>query len=416
MSGYERRIEAGERDDDRTPLLGRNGLCGSDDRFCRRRGDLPLWRHILEHKMTWAWYNVVISTGAVSLLLFNLPYGIHSIWVLGSVIYIIALILFLITLITHLVRFIVRPSLLPGSMVHPVEGQHISSLPAALGILIINGATYAEKLHGYNSHAIRSFFWIYIVLSFIFGISSPLVQFCKGPQNRRTTREFTSTEITGTLPLLLAGPTAAVVLAHLKPTQHRTALGIMAFGVILQGMGILLSLLFQSSLLNRLHRDGFPPAKQRPALFLASIPPALTSWSCTALAQQALRHFPVKATAPGGNPGFVVGGVALSYVGVALGLVFWGLAVWWFVVAAAGNIGNMSEIMVLGSGVIEGFMVVFAHAALFLCSNELLSAFEWPKALTVVNEVLGVATVVVWGGLVCACVLGMVTGRLLGDD
>ncbi|KAF8243582.1 hypothetical protein K440DRAFT_55212 [Wilcoxina mikolae CBS 423.85] len=234
-------------------------------------------------------------------------------------------------------------------MVHPVEGQHVSSLPAALGILIINGATYAEKMHGYNSHAIRIFFWIYVVLSFIFGISSPLIQFSKGPQNRRTTREFTPSEITATtLPLLLAGPTAAVVLAHLKPTHHRTALGIMAFGVALQGMGTLLSLLYQSSLLDRLHRDGFPPAKQRPALFLASIPPALTSWASTALAQQALRHFPAKATAPGGNPGFVVGGVALSYVGVALGLVFWGLAVWWFVVAAAGNIGNLSEMMVLG--------------------------------------------------------------------
>lgn len=333
----------------------------------------------------------------------------------GSIVYIISLILFLITLLAHLVRFVVRPSLVPGSMVHPIEGQHVSSFPAALGILILNGATYAEKMHGYSPRAIRSFFWIYIVLSLLFGIASPLIQFSKGPQNRRS-RDLTPAALTSTLPLLLAGPTAAVVLAHLKPTHHHAALGIMAFGVATQGMGILLSLLYQANVLERLHREGFPPTKERPALFLASIPSALTSWACTSLAQQALRHFPSKATAPGGNPGFIVGGVALSYVGVALGLVFWGLAVWWFLVAAVGNIGNLGELMMLGSEVLEGFMVVFAHAAVFLANNELLKAFEWPKALTVVNEVLGVATVVVWGALMCGCVLGLVTGRLLGDD
>lgn len=92
-------------------------------------------------------------------------------------VYVFSLILFLATLAVHVVRFAVRPSLVCNSMTHPDEGMHVASLPAALGILVLNGATYAEKLHGYNRHAITSFFWIYVVLSLVAGIGSPLIQF-----------------------------------------------------------------------------------------------------------------------------------------------------------------------------------------------------------------------------------------------
>ena len=136
-----------------------------------------------------------------------------------------------------------------------------------------------------------------------------------------------------------------------------------AFGVILQGMGIFLSLLYQPSLLARFHNDGFPPPKERPVLFLASIPAALTAWACTSLAHQALRHFPNHGTAPGGDPAFVVGGVALYYVGITLGLMFWGLALWWFAIALVACLSGLGE-MGVGHEVLDGFMVVFAHGKL----------------------------------------------------
>jgi len=53
--------------------------------------------------------------------------------------------------------------------------------------------------------------------------------------------------------------------------------------------------------------------------------------------------------------------------------------------------------------------------AFFLASNELLKAFDWPKGLTILNEILGVATIAVWGVLVVGCLLGLVTGRFTMD-
>jgi tellurite resistance protein TehA-like permease len=134
----------------------------------------------------------------------------------------------------------------------------------------------------------------------------------------------------------------------------------MSFGVALQGMGFFLSLMYQASILSRLHNDGFPLPRERPSLFMASLPPALTAWASVALAQQALRHFPTPATAPGGDPGLIVGGVALYYVGITFGLMFWGLALWWFLIAAGGCLGGILG-MRGGGACLEGFMVVFAH-------------------------------------------------------
>jgi tellurite resistance protein TehA-like permease len=150
----------------------------------------------------------------------------------------------------------------------------------------------------------------------------------------------------------------------------------MSFGVALQGMGFFLSLLYQASILSRLHNDGFPLPRERPSLFMASLPPALTAWASVALAQQALRHFPTPATAPGGDPGLIVGGVALYYVGVTFGLMFWGLALWWFLIAALGCLGGITA-MRSGVECLAGFMVVFAHGKSSVKFSQIGSADGW---------------------------------------
>lgn len=40
-----------------------------------------------------------------------------------------------------------------------------------------------------------------------------------------------------------------------------------------------------------------------------------------------------------------------------------------------------------------------------------MRAFGWPKGLTILNEILGVATIVVWALLLVGCLYGLVTGR-----
>jgi hypothetical protein len=53
--------------------------------------------------------------------------------------------------------------------------------------------------------------------------------------------------------------------------------------------------------------------------------------------------------------------------------------------------------------------------AFFFASNGLLRAFDWPKGLTILNEILGVATIVVWALFIVGCLFGLVTGRFARD-
>jgi tellurite resistance protein TehA-like permease len=358
------------------------------------------------------WYSVPLSSAAISLLIYDLPYQVRHFWVFGAIVYIASLVLFLALLLTHIVRFVVRPALIKASILHPTEGLYVGLFPATLAIFLINGATYAHKLHGVSPHSLLVFWWIYVVLSFVSAIGIPLAQFRfretqQGPQNLVTT-----------IPLVFAGATAAKVLS-LLPTKYSwqgAALGIAAFAVAIQAVGTILALLQQSVLINRFHLAGLPAARERPSLFIAVLAPALTSLAATALGEQALRHFPANTNIPGNGVTDIVGGLVLYHLGIVLGVGFWGLAVWWFCISAASNLSVLARgELGLKEGQLQVFMVVLAHVVTFLAGNELLAVFGWPKGLTVVNEIFGVATIVVWACLVLVGIVGVITGRYMRD-
>lgn len=136
-----------------------------------------------------------MSSGGVALIIFSLPYAVKPLWIVGTrcylnsgcenttnlnkiggIVYIASLIGFLLLLLIHLTRFALNPRVLPASITHHSEGLFVSTFAAALGILIINGATYSEKLHTTHGMALRAFYWIFVVTAVLFGVATPLVQ------------------------------------------------------------------------------------------------------------------------------------------------------------------------------------------------------------------------------------------------
>jgi len=99
----------------------------------------------------------------------------------GGIIYIASLVGFVLLLATHIARFSLNPRLIRASVVHPSEGVFVSTFAAALGILIVDGATYAEKMHTAHGVALRVSFWIFLVVSVIFGVGSPSAQYAPPP-------------------------------------------------------------------------------------------------------------------------------------------------------------------------------------------------------------------------------------------
>ncbi|PUU76514.1 voltage-dependent anion channel [Tuber borchii] len=395
MSGLSRRMSNSSQTSN-SPLLPRSNGDGTHG-----------WRDVLENKMTWAWYTSIMSSGGVALILYNLPYGFPGLWVLGGIIYIASLVGFILLLATHIVRFSLKPRLIRASITHPSEGLFVSTFAAALGILIVDGATYAEKMHTAHGMALRASFWIFLVVSVIFGVGSPLTQFSKAQHGEPETTPLATQTV---LPLTLVGYAAATVAAHISTRDHHIAMPIIYMGIAFQGMGILVSLLSLSTFVDRLYHYSLPPISQRPSMYVAVGPPAFSALSFSLLAEQCLRHFPAEKTAPGGA-NEIFGGVALYYILFTFSLMLWGLSLWFFLISVFTTLAALGQ-MDIAVQQLQMFALIFPNVGFSLATIQLSRLFGHPKVLAIISEVLSLTVVGAWAIVVLATCYGILSGRI----
>jgi formate hydrogenlyase subunit 4 len=98
-------------------------------------------------------------------------------------------------------------------------------------------------------------------------------------------------------------------------------------------------------------------------MFTSVAPLALTAYACVRLAEQSLRHLPADKTAPNGATD-IVGGVSLYYMGVTLGLVFWGMALWFFLISLFANLACIGQLNIVNQQM-QLFDLIFPHGLLF---------------------------------------------------
>ncbi|KAL0640081.1 hypothetical protein Q9L58_000909 [Maublancomyces gigas] len=368
------------------------------------------WRDILENKMTWAWYTTVMSSGGVALLIYELPYQVHRLWVVGSIVYIASLIGFLLLLLIHLARFALNPRLIPASIAHPSEGLFVSTFAAALGILIIDGATYSHKMHTSSGSALRTFYWVFVLVAVIFGVATPLAQFSRSTPTHDT-RDSAPMSVQQVLPLTLVGYAAAMVASHIDPgTGSYIAMPILYMGIAIQGMGILVSLLYLAGFVDSLYRYSLPVAASRPSMFISVGPPAFTAVSFALLAEQCLRHFPGTRTAPD-HAVDIVGGVAMYYISFFIALMFWGLSLWFFLISTFSNLAVLRH-MDIGLQQLEMFSLIFPNIGFALATTYISKLLGNPKVLAVTAEILDLVVVGAWAIVMLAMIFGIVTGRI----
>ncbi|PWW76932.1 hypothetical protein C7212DRAFT_343958 [Tuber magnatum] len=330
--------------------------------------------------MTWAWYTSIMSSGGVALVLYDLPYGFPGLWILGGIIYLASLVGFFLLLATHIVRFLLNPRLIRTSAAHPSEGPFVSTFAAALGILIIDGATYAEKMHTAHGTALRASFWIFLVVSVIFGVGSPLALFSKAPHAEQQSRGWEFLSHCSYYPRFYPA----------YPSNTRQSL---------------------SNFIDRLYHYSVPSISQRPSMYVAVGPPAFSALSFALLAEQCLRHFPAEKTAPGGA-NEIVGGVALYYILLTLSLMFWGLSLWLFLISTCSTLGALGQ---LGVGVqrLQLFALIFPNVGFALATIHLSRLFGHPKVLAITSEVLSLMVIGDWAIVVLAICYGVLSGRII---
>ena len=262
-----------------------------------------------------------MSTGGLALLLYNSPRNFTGLITIGKVIYLLDLVFFVSLTATIVARFILFPSSLKASLVHPNESLFFPTFLLSLAAILSNAAGYGSPSSGsWLGEALWILFWIYTAISIVGAIAQFILLFSG---SRLPVHSMTPVWMLPIFPAMLVGTVAVSLLAH-QPVERAPTLIIT--GLTCQGLGWSGGLFLYPLYLGRLMQDGLPASGMRPAMFIAVGPPGFTSVAIIGLS----------ASIPSGIGYFASHPYAieiLQVVALWASVFLWCLSFWFFAIA-----------------------------------------------------------------------------------
>ncbi|KAK6535699.1 hypothetical protein TWF694_002149 [Orbilia ellipsospora] len=306
--------------------------------------DVPFDTRI--HHFTWAWYLPVMGTGGIAVQLHLLPYRFNGLDAIGTVVFLISVAIFCLTTTGLLFRFTLWKNTLYNSIRHPTEGLFSATLLLSIATILINTCNYGVSHIGekssdnWLSKAVEVLFWVYTVISIILAIS---LSYFIISRESHTPQAATPAWALPCFPAMLVGSVGASVSRTLSTTSdanHGRVFPIIITSILLQGFGILISLMFITIFLKRLMLFRLPSPNLRPGMFMAVGPPGFTSFTIMALGQVGRTQF--LPSDFGVNPNFDVGD-SFYMACLLTGMLFYGLAGWWLLLSATAVLAGASQ-------------------------------------------------------------------------
>ncbi|OIW32872.1 hypothetical protein CONLIGDRAFT_570711 [Coniochaeta ligniaria NRRL 30616] len=292
-----------------------------DDPHSHRRRPLP-FRQRMKH-FTWAWYTVTMSTGGLSVLIFNQPYNFPGLRGIGFAVYITNIVLFAAITAGLVARFALFPGTLKQSATHPRESFFIPTLLLSLATLITSTERYVVSSDNDPKVmvAVQWSFWAYMVVSTIVAVAQYAFVFSR---HRLRLEHTMPTWILPIFPVMLTG-TIASVIADTQPDI--AAVPIIVAGLTCQGLGLSVAGMMYALMAGRLFSAGLPDREHRPGLFMCVGPPAFTALALVGMGN----GLPDGLDA---NFDGVTDALMLRTMSVVAAVFLWALSFWWFGVAA----------------------------------------------------------------------------------
>jgi C4-dicarboxylate transporter/malic acid transport protein len=273
---------------------------------------------------TWAWYTVTMSTGGLSVLIFNQPHQFPGLREIGLGIYMVNILLFLLITAGLATRFVLFPKTLTRSLTHPRESFFFPTLLLSIATLITSTERYVVPPNaGKLIDAIQGSFWAYMGLSIIVAVAQYAFVFAR--HRFRPFRSMMPTWILPIFPVMLTGTIASVV-ADTQPDI--ASVPIIVAGLTCQGLGLSVAGMMYALMVGRLFCAGLPGREHRPGLFMCVGPPAFTALALLGMANGLPEGFDIAD-----RNGFADVDM-LRALAVVAAVFLWALSFWWFGIAA----------------------------------------------------------------------------------
>ncbi|KAB5523147.1 malic acid transport protein [Coniochaeta sp. 2T2.1] len=291
------------------------------DRHPHRRRPVP-FRQRMKH-FTWAWYTLSMSTGGLSVLIYNQPRQFWGLRHIGIALYILNLFFFFLVTAGLVTRFGLHRGTFTASITHQRESFFVPTLLLSIATLITSTERYVVSATSIvDLRAVEGSFWAYLAVSIAVAVAQYAFVFSR--HRMRPFRSIMPTWILPIFPVMLTG-TIASVIADTQPDI--AAVPIIVAGLTCQGLGLSVAGMMYALLVGRLFFAGLPGREHRPGLFMCVGPPAFTALALVGMGNGLPDGSAVNAD---GTTDVLV----LRMLAVVSAVFLWALSFWWFGIAA----------------------------------------------------------------------------------
>ena len=268
-----------------------------------------------------SWFSVTMGTGIMSILLHTSPHKFSGEAVIGTVLYFVNVFLFISFSLVTLIRYIIFPWAFMRMISHSSQSLFLGTIP--MGLATIVNATVIIVVPKYGHWAVNlcwTLWWIDVTLTVLSVFGIPLVMF---KVHTLTLDNMTGAWLLPVVPAVVCAASGGLVATVLAYEQARLTIII---SYALWGIGMTLSLIVMTLYFHRLAIHKLPNAEVIVSAFLPLGPCGQGAYGIMQIAKAGRAVFNGKNLAEINNAGDII-----LVVSVIIGLMIWGLGVWWMV-------------------------------------------------------------------------------------
>ncbi|KAK6530470.1 Plasma membrane sulfite pump involved in sulfite metabolism [Orbilia ellipsospora] len=287
------------------------------------------WRRVILH-FTPSWFAIIMGTGIVSILLYDLPYNARWIQYIAIAMFCLNIVLFLSFFIISLLRYIMFPGLWGFMIQHPVQSLFIGTFPMGLctiiNMIVLVCVSWGEGMLTFA----WALWWIDVAISCACCMYMPFVIM---HIHDAKLSSMTAAWLLPIVSTIVAAASGALVAGALTQNYPNHALWTLITSYVLWGCGVPLAMVVLVMYFQRLALHHLPTPEVIVSVFLPLGPLGSGAFGIMKLGEVANILLPITNSLPAVNNG-MAGGI-LYVLGFVTALVMWGFALVWLFFAVA---------------------------------------------------------------------------------
>ena len=288
---------------------------------CRILPTSRLLRGIIN--FTPSWYSVIMGTGILSILLHDSPHRFPGEEIIGTVLYFANILMFFMFSVISIVRLILYPWVFVLCLEHPQQSLFLGTVPMGLATIVNATVLIAVPKYDWAVNLSWALWWADVFLTVLCIVVVPLIMFQVHVLSLDT---MTGAWLLPIVPAVVCAASGSWVASVLS---EQRALITLTVSWVLWGIGISLSFLVMALYFHRLAIHNLPNSEVIISALLPLGPCGQGSFAIIKLGEVAATVIDVRFV------GYKDSGKIILVISVVVGLMLWGLGLWWLIHGSA---------------------------------------------------------------------------------